>query len=330
MAPLPESCGPFARPRTRPERESGPGVRIIEAMTKPTGLRGVYVPLVTPYDADGSVAVDAVEGLANRVIDKGVAGIVALATTGETALLDQEERDRLIEATASVCADRGVQLIVGAGSNNTRETVEAVTALQRFQGVTAALCVVPYYLRPSQAGIVSHFKTIAEESPVPLILYNIPYRTGVLLEPDGLLELAHTANVMGVKHAVGSIDAGTLRVLAEAPPEFAILGGDDLYLFPLTLLGAAGAIAASAHVCTERFVNMIECGLAGKVEEGRRHHEALLPVVTACFAEPSPAIFKSVLHAQGLIPSSAVRGPLAGASPEAMARALDAIASADG
>jgi 4-hydroxy-tetrahydrodipicolinate synthase len=248
-------------------------------MTNPS-LQGVYVPLVTPYDADGAVDRDAAERVAKHVIDQGVAGIVALATTGEMALLDEGEKRELVEMFTEVCARRGVTLIVGAGNNNTRETVKAVHSLDRFQDVTAALCVVPYYLRPSQAGILSHFKTIAAESPVPIILYNIPYRTGVLLEPDGLLELASTPNVIGVKHAVGSIDAGTLRILAEAPPDFAILGGDDLYLFPLTLLGASGAIAASAHVCTRRFVEMIECGIAGKVEDGRMHHEALLPVVT--------------------------------------------------
>ena len=113
---------------------------------------------------------------------------------------------------------------------------------------------------------------------------------------------------------MGGIDVGTLRVLAEAPPGFAVLGGDDPILFPLVLLGAAGAVAASAHVCTRRFVEMIECALAGKVDDGRAHHEALLPVVQACFAEPNPAVFKGVLAAQGLIATPDVRAPLANAS----------------
>lgn len=299
-------------------------------MADSPSLQGVYVPLVTPYDAEGAVDTAAAERVANHVIDQGVAGIVALATTGEMGLLDNDEKSQLVEVLTELCARRGVKLIVGAGTNNTRETVKAVHSLDRFQDVTAALCVVPYYLRPSQAGIVSHFKTVAAESPVPIILYNIPYRTGILLEPDGLLGLANTPNVVGVKHAVGGIDAGTLRVLAESPPDFAILGGDDLYLFPLTLLGAAGAIAASAHVCTRRFVEMIDCGIAGKVEDGRMHHEALLPVVTACFSEPSPAVFKAVLHAQGLLPTPSVRSPLADATPAGTTRALEVIASAGG
>lgn len=185
-----------------------------------------------------------------------------------------------------------------------------------------------YYLRPSQDGIIAHFKAVAAASPVPIVLYNIPYRTGVLLDPDSLLELADTSNLVGVKHAVGAIDAGTLRVLAEAPPDFAVLGGDDMYLFPMAVLGASGAIAASAHVCTARFVEMIECGVVGKVDEGRRHHEELLSVVTACFAEPSPAVFKAVLHAHGLIPTPIVRPPLTNASANALRLALDAVAAA--
>ncbi len=161
------------------------------------------------------------------------------------------------------------------------------------------------------------------------MLYNIPYRTGVLLEPDSLLQLAGMPEVIGVKHAVGSIDGPTLRILVEKPEGFSILGGDDPYLFPMTLLGATGAIAASAHVCTERFVAMVECGLAGKVEEGRTHHEALLAVVEACFAEPSPAIFKAVLHEQGVIPTADVRLPLVAASEKARGRAVLAIEAAD-
>ena len=292
---------------------------------EPASLRGVYVPLVTPYEQDGSVALDSVERLANRYLDEGATGLVALATTGEASVLDDVEKKAIVDVCAGVCVDRAAHLIVGTGSNATGATIAAVEGLTRVPGVTAALCVVPYYLRPSQRGIVEHFRSVAAASPVPIVIYNIPYRTGVLLEPDGLLELTQVPNVVGVKHAVGSIDTGTLRVLAEAPVGFFVLGGDDPYLFPMSLLGASGAIAASAHVCTQRFVDMIECGVGGKVEEGRLHHEALLPVVTACFAEPSPAVFKAVLHAQGVIPTPDVRPPLTNATQGALASALDAV-----
>jgi 4-hydroxy-tetrahydrodipicolinate synthase len=131
-----------------------------------------------------------------------------------------------------------------------------------------------------------------------------------------------------VKQAVGTLDADTLEILAAAPPEFAVLGGDDAFLLPTVLMGGAGAICASAHVCTERFVALAECGLAGKVDDGRAHAEALLPVVQACFAEPNPAVFKGVLHAQGRIPTRDVRLPLIAASDASVEAALTAIAAA--
>jgi 4-hydroxy-tetrahydrodipicolinate synthase len=288
-------------------------------------LRGVYVPLITPFAADGSVALDALDGLANDCLDAGAAGLVPLGTTGESPMLSAAEKQAIVDLCARISSERGTQLVVGAGSNDTASTVESVRALADVPALTAIMCVVPYYLRPSQAGIVAHFVEIAKASPAPVVVYNIPSRTGRLLEPDGLLELARTPNIIGVKQAVGGIDEGTLRVLAEAPDDFAVLGGDDPFHLPLALLGGAGGIIASAHVCTERWTAMIECGLAGKVDEGRAHHEALLPVVAACFAEPNPAVFKAVLHAHGRIPTPNLRLPLTGASPAARDRALAAI-----
>jgi 4-hydroxy-tetrahydrodipicolinate synthase len=176
-------------------------------------------------------------------------------------------------------------------------------------------------VRPSEAAIVAHLKLVAERSPVPVVVYNIPYRTGRGLGAASLLDLAATDNVAGVKQAVDGIDADTLTVLAEAPEDFAVLGGDDPYLFPMTLMGAPGAIAASANLVTERFVAMIEDGLAGEVAAGRAHAEALLPLVRALFAEPSPAVIKALLHAEGRIPTADVRMPLSNASAESVARA---------
>ncbi len=291
-------------------------------------LRGVYVPLITPFASDGSVALDALARLSNEYVDAGVAGLVPLGTTGESPFLDATEKQAVVDTVAAVCRERGAHLVVGAGTNSTRTTVAAVEALADVKGTTAALVVVPYYVRPSQAGIVAHFKEVAKRSPVSVVIYNIPVRTGRLLEPDGMLELANTPNIIGVKQAVGSVDMGSMRVLAEAPEEFAVLSGDDEVLFPMLSLGGAGGICASAHVCTERWVAMAECGLAGKVEEGRAHHEALLPVVAACFAEPNPAVFKAVLHAQGRISTPDVRLPLVNASPAATEVALAAIDAA--
>ena len=288
-------------------------------------LRGVYLPIITPFAADGSVALDALESLATDFLEAGGAGLVPLGTTGESPFLDAGEKRAVIDVCARVGREHAAHVVVGAGTNNTATTVAAVQALSEVEGTTATLCVVPYYVRPSQAGIVAHFKEIAGKSPVPVVAYNIPSRTGRLLEPDGLLELANTPNIIGVKASVSALDEGTLRVLAEAPDDFAVLGGDDYLVFPIVLTGGTGTICASAHLLTRRWVAMTECALAGKVDEGRVHHEALLPVVAACFAEPNPAVFKGVLHAQGRIPTPDVRLPLVNASSGAVDRALAAV-----
>lgn len=291
-------------------------------------LRGVYVPLITPFAADGSVALDAVERLAHEYLDAGAAGLVPLGTTGEAPLLDADEKHAVVELCGRIGRERDVHVIVGSGTNSTASTVAATEAYAAVAGVTHAMVVVPYYVRPSQAGIVAHVEAAADASPVPVVVYNIPVRTGRVLEVPGMLRLASHPNVVGVKQAVDGIDLATLEILAGAPRDFAVLGGDDPYLLPTVLLGGAGAICASAHVCTDRFVQMIECGLAGKVDEGRAHHEALLPVVKACFAEPNPSVFKAVLHAQGRIPTPDLRLPLLPASDAARDGALAAIDAA--
>jgi len=289
---------------------------------------GVLVPLVTPFDESGSVDLASLETLATGVLRDGARGVVALATTGEPTSLDQAERDAVVATCAGVCAEHGGVLVVGAGTNDTRTTIARHEALAEVAGVKASLAVVPYYVRPSETAIVAHFQAVADRSPVPLLVYNIPYRTGRGLGADALLELAVTDNVVGVKQAVGGIDTDSLRLLAEASERFAVLGGDDPFLYPLVLMGGSGAIAASSHLCTRRFVQMIECGLAGQLVEGRLHAEALLPLVQALFAEPSPAVIKAVLHAEGKLPTPHVRMPLADASPPALDRAVAALNAA--
>lgn len=297
-------------------------------MASSLDLRGVWVPLVTPYDPAGDVDVAAIERLCGEYLDAGAAGIVALGTTGESAALDAQEKRAVVDACSRVCAARGAPLIVGTGTNNTRTTIAATRALEGIPAVVGALVVVPYYVRPSEAGIVAHFEAVAQASPVPVVLYNIPYRTGRGLGAPALLELARVPNIAGVKQAVGALDADTLEVLAQAPEGFGVLGGEDPVLFPIVCMGGVGAIAASAHLCTERFVAMIECGLTGKLEDGRAHAEALLPVVRAAFAEPNPAVFKGVLHAQGRIATPDVRPPLTNASAGAVERCLAAVEAA--
>lgn len=291
---------------------------------------GLYVPVVTPFDAAGRVDVDALERLAARMLDAGAAGLVALSTTAEPTSLDDAERTATVAAMARVCADRGAELIVGAGTNDTRTTIARHEALGDLGLVHASLAVVPYYVRPSEAGIVAHFQAVAERSPVPLVLYNVPYRTGRGLGAAALLELAATPNVAGLKQAVGALDADTLELLAARPEGFAVLGGDDAYLFPTALMGGEGAIAAASHLATDRFAAMLAAAAAGDVATGRAHAEALLGLVGALFAEPNPVVIKALLHEQGLIATPDVRLPLANAAPASLERARVAFAAATG
>jgi len=297
-------------------------------MTSDLDLRGVWVPLITPFDEAGAVDTGAIERLCRDYLSAGVAGIVALGTTGEASALDAEEKRAVIDAITRACAAAGSSVIVGTGTNNTRTTIAATEALADVPAVAAALVVVPYYVRPSEHAIVAHLRAVAATSPVPIVVYNIPARTGRGLGAASLLELAATPNVAGVKQAVPTLDTDTLEVLAGAPSGFSLLGGEDTMLFPLMCMGARGTISAAAHLCTERFVAMIECGLAGKIDDGRAHAEALLPVVQAAYVEPNPAIFKGVLHAQGRIATPDVRMPLENASPAAAQRCLEAASTA--
>jgi 4-hydroxy-tetrahydrodipicolinate synthase len=294
-------------------------------MTSDLDLRGVWVPLITPFDASGGVAIDTIEQLCREYVAAGATGIVALGTTGEATALDDTEKRAVIEACSRACTAARAPLIVGTGTNSTRTTIAATHAIADVAGVVGALVVVPYYIRPSEEGVVAHMRTVADASTVPIVLYNIPYRTGRGLGAAALLELASHPNIAGVKQAVGALDADTLHVLAEAPRGFSVLGGEDAVLFPIVCMGGHGAIAASAHLCTDRVVEMIECGLAGKLDDGRAHAEALLPVVQAGFAEPNPAVFKGVLHRQGRIPTPDLRPPMTNASAAAVDRALAAV-----
>ncbi len=291
-------------------------------------LRGVWIPLITPFDTDGTVALDAIERLVHFYLDAGVRGIVALGTTGESAALTNDEREAVVDACARVCEARQAPLIVGVGTNNTAVTIEAARALGDIPSVVGALVVVPYYVRPSEAGIVEHYRAVAAASAVPVVAYNIPARTGRGLGAAALLELAAIPNIAGVKQAVPALDGDTLELLANAPEGFQVLAGEDLVILPTVLMGGAGTISAAAHLCTDRFVQMVECGLAGKVDEARGHAEALLSVVQAGYVEPNPAVFKAVLHAQGRIPTPDLRAPMTNASPAVRDAALAAVAIA--
>jgi 4-hydroxy-tetrahydrodipicolinate synthase len=296
-------------------------------MTSDVDIHGLWVPLITPFDADGEVDTAAIDRLCRDYLRAGARGIVALGTTGESTALDAGEKRAVIDVCSAVCSELHAPLIVGTGTNNTRTTVEATAALAGIPAVVGALVVVPYYVRPSDEGVLAHYRAVASTSPVPLVAYNIAYRTGKTLGATTLLELAEIDNVAGIKQSSG-LDADTLALLAGAPEGFQVLCGEDLYIYPMLMMGAAGAISAPSHLCTERFVAMVECGFAAKHEDGRAHAEALLPVVKASFVEPNPCVVKGVLHAQGRIATPDLRLPMTPASQGAIDACLAAVADA--
>jgi 4-hydroxy-tetrahydrodipicolinate synthase len=295
-------------------------------MNQNSPFTGILVPLITPFEADGKVASDALEALAHEVLDAGASGIVALGTTGEPATLDAAEKAQVLEACTRVCRERGVPLVVGAGSN---DTLGSAVALADFTGggdVAAALVPVPYFTRPSEAGVLAHFAHLSAVSPVPLIVYHIPQRTGLQLSAGCLRAIGALPGVVGVKYATGAIDSETVDLLGDLPTDFAVLAGDDSLLSPLMALGASGGIVASAHFATESFVRLAAAWQNGDVARARELGHELSPVSAALFAEPNPTVLKGVLHAQGRIPSADARLPLLPAASESVETALRRLA----
>jgi 4-hydroxy-tetrahydrodipicolinate synthase len=292
-----------------------------------SSLRGLFIPLITPFTAEGDLAADALERLAHAALGAGAAGLVALGTTGEPAALTTAERHAVLDICAGVCREHGAILIAGAGSNDTASTVRALQDLAAWPEVSAALTVVPYYTRPTPDGVIAHFTRLAADSPVPVLVYNIPYRTGTYLSGQVLRELARIPGIAGMKHAVGGIDQDTLTLMAGLPAGFAVLAGDDVFASPLLALGAAGGILASAQLRTGEFADLIAAWQSGKAAQARELGHRLVPLSAALFAEPNPVVIKGVLHAQGKIPSPAVRLPLLPARDDTVRAAMSLLAA---
>lgn len=289
-----------------------------QSSSPPASLRGVFVPLITPFDADGRVDTGAIAALARDVLDAGAAGVVALGTTAEAGTLDAAEKRAVIETCAAICGPRGATLIVGAGSSDTRASLVALAELAElaeWPAIGAALVPVPYYTRPGEAGVLAHFARLAAGSPVPLVVYHIPYRTAQPLSAAALRELGRLPNVAGMKFATGGLDREAVDLLGDCPPGIAVLAGDDLYLSPLLALGAAGGILASAHLGTRHFAALAAAWADGDAERARPLGHALARISAAAFAEPNPVVIKGALHAQGRIPTPDVRLPLLPAGP---------------
>ncbi len=283
-------------------------------------MRGIHVPIVTPFAAGGDVDVTSLERLAHQILGDGAAGLVALGTTGESQLLSAAERHTVVSVCRRVSDAHRTPLTVGAGGVGTTGAVEEARELS--EAADALLVPVPYYLRPSDEGVLDHFAAIGAATDVPLVVYNIPYRSGKTLRVQTLLTLLARDGVAGVKHCAGAIDADTLTLLARG---HGVLGGDDAFLYPVLQLGAAGGVVATANVAAGALAAMDEAVRSGDAERARSLHEALLPVTSALFAEPSPGVIKAVLAQRGSIEHAGVRAPLRAPAPASVNAALDAL-----
>ncbi|QQQ75628.1 dihydrodipicolinate synthase family protein [Saccharothrix sp. 6-C] len=284
-------------------------------------LTGLHVPLITPFDRSGAVALDALEALAHQALDDGARGLVALGTTAEPSSLSPVEQQAVLGVVTRVCRERHAPLIVGAN------TAQALQALADHPEVVASLTVVPSFVRPGEDGALAHLTRLAADSPVPLVVYDIPYRTGQYLSAAALRRLGDVPGVVGLKYAAGGINADTVELFADLPSDLAVLGGDDTFISPLLALGAHGGILASAHVATAGFVRLIDAWHAGDVAAARALGGRLGRLSATLFAEPNPTVVKAVLHAQGRIPTPDVRLPLLPAHPDSTSAALAALDS---
>jgi len=277
---------------------------------------GIWIPLVTPFDG-GAVDHRALDALVRHYARAGVAGFVALGTTGEPAALDAHEQDAVL---ATVLAAAGaLPVVVGVGGSRTAAVCERIAALDALP-IAGVLAAAPYYIRPSQAGLVGHFAALADASRRPLILYDIPQRTGVRLELATLLELAAHERIVAVKDCAGS-PARTLALIADGRLD--VLCGEDAEMFGALCAGASGAIAASAHLWPARFVALERMLREDRLAEARALWRTLLPLVTALFAEPNPAPVKAALALGGLI-RDGLRAPMTAAG-DGLRRELAAI-----
>ncbi|WP_206998006.1 4-hydroxy-tetrahydrodipicolinate synthase [Trinickia mobilis] len=274
---------------------------------------GIWVPLVTPFER-GAVDYAALRALVERYAKAGVSGLVALGTTGEPAALSEAESDEVLAAILQ--AARGLPVLVGVSGNQTARLAERVA---RISALPAAgiLVSAPYYIRPSQAGLIDHFTQLADASAKPVVLYDIPYRTGVRLELDTLFALAAHPRIQAIKDCAGSAET-TLALILDG--RLQVLAGEDSNIFHTLCMGGSGAIAASAHLRPERFVAMYRALAEGRLVEGRAIYHELAPLVRALVSEPNPAPVKAALAAQGLLRNE-LRAPMTCAT-EALGRRL--------
>jgi 4-hydroxy-tetrahydrodipicolinate synthase len=259
-------------------------------------LRGCYVAIVTPFDRQDVVDENGLRRNIEFLIQKGVDGIVPCGTTGESATLSWEEHLRVVDIALDQARGR-IRVIAGAGSNNTKEAIEAAKHA-RDKRADAILCITPYYNKPTQEGLYQHFGRIATEVDIPIIVYNVPSRTGVNLRPATLERLCSFRTIVGVKEASGDL-LQVSEIHRRCGDRLSILSGDDALTLPMMACGGTGVISVVANVVPDLMCDMVKAFAAAKTAEALRLHEKLLPISNAMFIETNPIPVKTAMNALG-------------------------------
>ncbi len=269
-------------------------------------LSGTGVALVTPFKADMSIDEPALARVIEHVISGGVEYIVTLGTTGETPTLSREEKVRIARFTIEVVKDR-VPVVIGAGGSDTREVIREIEKLPTDHAV-AILSASPYYSKPSQEGIYQHYKAIAEASPKPVLLYNVPGRTARNVNASTVLRLAEVPNIAGIKEAGGDM-AQCATILRDRPADFLVVSGDDALAFAQIAIGMQGVISVAANSFPQAFSNMVRAALDGDLKKAKKINDSLIEGYELLFVENNPAGVKAAMAEMGLLENE-VRLPL--------------------
>jgi 4-hydroxy-tetrahydrodipicolinate synthase len=268
---------------------------------------GTGIALITPFKKDFSVDVDALTKIVHHVIDGGVSYLVVLGTTGEPATLNKEEKKLVID-TVIIANNNRLPIVIGIGGNSTQQVIEEIqnTDLSNF---SAILSVSPYYNKPTQDGIYEHFKAIAQVAPIPLILYNVPSRTGSNMLPETVVKLAQDfSNIIAIKEAAGDM-VQALTLFQKKPKNFMIISGDDMIALPMVLAGGSGVISVIGQAFPDEFSKMIALGLARKTDEAYQIQYKLMDSINMIFEQGNPAGVKEIFKILN-ISENTVRLPL--------------------
>lgn len=285
-------------------------------------LIGTGVALVTPFKKDFSVDVEALKRIVNYQIDNGINYLVVLGTTGEPATLKKEEKELVIKTVIETNNGR-LPLVLGVGGNNTAEVVEELKT-RDFTGFSAVLSVSPYYNKPTQEGIYQHFKAIAEASPLPVILYNVPGRTGSNVLPSTVIRLANDfKNVVAIKEAAGDI-VQAMKLIQLKPKDFLVISGDDMVTLPMVLAGGSGVISVIAEGFPKQFSEMVRLGLERKVDEAYKIHYEIADSIDMIFEQGNPGGVKEIFKSLGLSENT-VRLPLVNVNEDLANRLKDFV-----